>query len=67
MTNEIKAAESAAHWLALEGSVCVLSGAAGGIGSAIAQVLGEAGARLALLTVTKRSAPSLHRPSARKG
>jgi NAD(P)-dependent dehydrogenase (short-subunit alcohol dehydrogenase family) len=49
MTNEIKAAESAAHWLALEGSVCVLSGAAGGIGSAIAQVLGEAGARLALL------------------
>lgn len=49
MTNEIKAAENAAHWLALEGSVCVVSGAAGGIGSAIAQALGDAGARLALL------------------
>ncbi|OLL30819.1 2-deoxy-D-gluconate 3-dehydrogenase [Burkholderia sp. SRS-W-2-2016] len=37
------------HWLGLEGKVCVVSGAAGGIGSAIAQVLGAAGARIALL------------------
>nr|WP_233849146.1 SDR family oxidoreductase [Paraburkholderia sp. HD33-4] len=37
------------HWLGLEGSICVVSGAAGGIGSAIAQVLGAAGARVALL------------------
>ncbi|MGF6509528.1 NAD(P)-dependent dehydrogenase (short-subunit alcohol dehydrogenase family) [Paraburkholderia sp. 32] len=40
---------NARHWLGLEGSVCVVSGAAGGIGSAIAQVLGDAGARVALL------------------
>ncbi|NIF51275.1 SDR family oxidoreductase [Burkholderia sp. Ax-1724] len=37
------------HWLGLEGRVCVVSGAAGGIGGAIAQVLAGAGARLALL------------------
>ncbi|APA84673.1 SDR family oxidoreductase [Paraburkholderia sprentiae WSM5005] len=37
------------HWLGLEGSVCVVSGAAGGIGSAIVQALGDAGARVALL------------------
>ncbi|NML31123.1 SDR family NAD(P)-dependent oxidoreductase [Paraburkholderia antibiotica] len=37
------------HWLGLAGKVCVVSGAAGGIGSAIAQVLGAAGARVALL------------------
>ncbi len=52
MTNQIHRTERDAgprHWLALEGKVCVVSGAAGGIGSAIAQVLGEAGARLALL------------------
>ncbi|WP_429471145.1 SDR family NAD(P)-dependent oxidoreductase [Paraburkholderia sp. WSM4175] len=40
---------NARHWLGLGGSVCVVSGAAGGIGSAIAQVLGDAGARVALL------------------
>ena len=52
MTNQInerRGAAGAQHWLALEGKVCVVSGAAGGIGSAIAQVLGNAGARLALL------------------
>ncbi|ACC73135.1 SDR family oxidoreductase [Paraburkholderia phymatum] len=38
-----------AEWLALEGKVCVVTGAAGGIGSAIARVLGESGARIALL------------------
>jgi NAD(P)-dependent dehydrogenase (short-subunit alcohol dehydrogenase family) len=37
------------HWLALDGKVCVVTGAAGGIGSAIAHVLGDAGARVALL------------------
>ncbi|MFM0724731.1 SDR family NAD(P)-dependent oxidoreductase [Paraburkholderia strydomiana] len=52
MTNQIKKADADAnqrHWLGLEGKVCVVSGAAGGIGSAIAHVLGGAGARLALL------------------
>jgi NAD(P)-dependent dehydrogenase (short-subunit alcohol dehydrogenase family) len=52
MTNEINASRGRAgaqQWLALEGKICVVSGAAGDIGSAIAQVLGNAGARLALL------------------
>jgi NAD(P)-dependent dehydrogenase (short-subunit alcohol dehydrogenase family) len=52
MTNQIKKPDADAnqrHWLGLEGKVCVVSGAAGGIGSAIAHVLGGAGARLALL------------------
>ncbi|RKT27122.1 NAD(P)-dependent dehydrogenase (short-subunit alcohol dehydrogenase family) [Paraburkholderia sp. RAU2J] len=52
MTNQITKADvdaNSQHWLGLEGKVCVVSGAAGGIGSAIAHVLGEAGARLALL------------------
>jgi NAD(P)-dependent dehydrogenase (short-subunit alcohol dehydrogenase family) len=37
------------HWLGLESSVCVVTGAAGGIGRAIAATLADAGARLALL------------------
>jgi NAD(P)-dependent dehydrogenase (short-subunit alcohol dehydrogenase family) len=52
MANQINRAQeggNSRHWLALEGKVCVVSGAAGGIGSAIAHVLGDAGARLALL------------------
>lgn len=49
MTNENVNMGGPAHWLALDGRACVVSGAAGGIGSAIAQVLGEAGGRLALL------------------
>jgi NAD(P)-dependent dehydrogenase (short-subunit alcohol dehydrogenase family) len=52
MANQIDSADETRkpqHWLALEGKVCVVSGAAGGIGSAIAQVLGGSGARLALL------------------
>ncbi|MBP0590592.1 SDR family oxidoreductase [Paraburkholderia sp. LEh10] len=44
MTNQISG-----NWLGIEGRVCVVTGAAGGIGSAIAKVLGESGARLALL------------------
>ncbi len=44
MTNETNAG-----WLGLGGKVCVVTGAAGGIGSAIARVLGESGARVALL------------------
>jgi NAD(P)-dependent dehydrogenase (short-subunit alcohol dehydrogenase family) len=36
-------------WLELDGQVCVITGAAGGIGEAIAQTLAAAGARLALL------------------
>ncbi|MGU7778721.1 SDR family NAD(P)-dependent oxidoreductase [Burkholderia sp. PU8-34] len=39
----------AAGWLALDNQICVVTGAAGGIGTAIAQVLADAGARLALL------------------
>jgi NAD(P)-dependent dehydrogenase (short-subunit alcohol dehydrogenase family) len=37
------------HWLGLESSVCVVTGAAGGIGRAIASTLVDAGARIALL------------------
>ncbi|QBR03266.1 SDR family NAD(P)-dependent oxidoreductase [Paraburkholderia pallida] len=50
MTNQIsKIGEHADHWLSLGGKVCVVSGAAGGIGGAIAATLAQAGARLALL------------------
>jgi NAD(P)-dependent dehydrogenase (short-subunit alcohol dehydrogenase family) len=45
MTNKI----SSGSWLTLAGKVCVVTGAAGGIGSAVAKVLGENGARVALL------------------
>jgi NAD(P)-dependent dehydrogenase (short-subunit alcohol dehydrogenase family) len=37
------------HWLGLESRVCVVTGAAGGIGRAIGETLASAGARLALL------------------
>jgi len=47
MTN--KTGERGGHWLNLAGKVCVVSGAAGGIGSAIASTLAEAGARLVLV------------------
>ncbi|MDE1180542.1 SDR family oxidoreductase [Paraburkholderia sp.] len=49
MANQNAYEDRAGHWLALDGDVCVVTGAAGGIGSAIAAVLGSAGARLALL------------------
>jgi NAD(P)-dependent dehydrogenase (short-subunit alcohol dehydrogenase family) len=39
----------ASNWLGIEGKVCVVTGAAGGIGAAIAHALAAAGARLALL------------------
>lgn len=38
-----------AHWLDIEGKVAVVTGAAGGIGKAIAETLGAAGARVAVL------------------
>jgi NAD(P)-dependent dehydrogenase (short-subunit alcohol dehydrogenase family) len=41
--------DSKHHWLGLEGQVCVVTGAASGIGAAIARGLGEAGASVALL------------------
>jgi NAD(P)-dependent dehydrogenase (short-subunit alcohol dehydrogenase family) len=41
--------QSGANWLQLDGHVCVVTGAAGGIGQAIAKILADAGARLALL------------------
>lgn len=37
------------EWLGLAGKVCVVTGAASGIGAAVAQELAEAGARVALL------------------
>jgi len=37
------------NWLGLEGKVCVVTGAASGIGAAIAETLAAAGARVALL------------------
>jgi NAD(P)-dependent dehydrogenase (short-subunit alcohol dehydrogenase family) len=40
---------SAPHWLGLESNVCVVTGAAGGIGRAIVATLADAGARVALL------------------
>lgn len=38
-----------AHWLGLAGRVCVVSGAASGIGRAVAEALADAGAAVALL------------------
>ena len=40
---------TSAHWLGLAQQVCVVSGAASGIGAAIARALAQAGARVALL------------------
>lgn len=37
------------HWLGLQGRVCVVTGAASGIGAGIAQALAAAGAKVALL------------------
>jgi glucose 1-dehydrogenase len=37
------------HWLGLDGKVCAVTGAASGIGAAIARSLAEAGAKVALL------------------
>ena len=37
------------HWLGLQGEICVVTGAGGGIGSATARGLAEAGAKVALL------------------
>jgi glucose 1-dehydrogenase len=41
--------ESANHWLALSGELCVVTGAASGIGAAVARSLAQVGARVALL------------------
>ncbi|WP_137895788.1 SDR family NAD(P)-dependent oxidoreductase [Ramlibacter sp. 2FC] len=41
--------DSSRHWLGLAGQVCVVTGAASGIGAAIAQGLAQAGAQVALL------------------
>ncbi len=41
--------DSTSHWLGLAGEVCVVTGAASGIGAAIARSLVAAGARVALL------------------
>ncbi|BBQ01875.1 oxidoreductase (plasmid) [Burkholderia sp. SFA1] len=49
MTKQIARDHTAPHWLGLESSTCVVTGAAGGIGRAIATTFADAGARLALL------------------
>ncbi|SAK45761.1 Short-chain dehydrogenase/reductase SDR [Caballeronia pedi] len=49
MTNQVARDHTAPHWLGLESGVCVVTGAAGGIGRAIARTFADAGARLALL------------------
>jgi NAD(P)-dependent dehydrogenase (short-subunit alcohol dehydrogenase family) len=50
MPNQIDKVDAhTGHWLNLGGKVCVVSGAAGGIGAAMAATLAQAGARLALL------------------
>lgn len=41
--------DSTPHWLGLQGRVCAVTGAASGIGAAIARSLAEAGAAVALL------------------
>ena len=41
--------QSTTHWLGLQGRVCVVTGAASGIGAAIAHALAQAGAQVALL------------------
>ena len=55
MTDETKTAGAIAGddygWLGLEGDVCVVTGAVGGMGTAIAEELACAGARLALVDV----------------
>ena len=49
MTKETRQDRGARHWLQLESRLCVVTGAAGGIGRAIAGALADAGARIALL------------------
>ncbi|SAK43799.1 Short-chain dehydrogenase/reductase SDR [Caballeronia glebae] len=49
MTNQVARDHTAQHWLGLESNVCVVTGAAGGIGRAISSTFADAGARLALL------------------
>ncbi|SAK45034.1 Short-chain dehydrogenase/reductase SDR [Caballeronia hypogeia] len=49
MTKEIARDAVAPHWLGLESSVCVVTGAAGGIGRAMASAFADAGACLALV------------------
>jgi NAD(P)-dependent dehydrogenase (short-subunit alcohol dehydrogenase family) len=48
-------------WLGLSGRVCVVTGAAGGIGAAISKALVEAGARVALVDLTADRCGDLHR------
>ncbi|HXZ08404.1 MAG TPA: SDR family oxidoreductase, partial [Paraburkholderia sp.] len=61
MANQNMSSRKSGHWLALDGNVCVVTGAAGGIGSAIAQLLGEAGARLALIDLDEAKCDALAR------
>ena len=49
MTNQVARDRTAPHWLEIESSICVITGAAGGIGRAIAATFADAGARVALL------------------
>ncbi|MEO8296362.1 MAG: SDR family oxidoreductase [Burkholderiales bacterium] len=49
MSTPQAAGTASGHWLGIEGHVCVITGAAGGIGAEIARELAEAGAAVALL------------------
>lgn len=46
---EVRGMEEKNHWLGLQGRVCVVTGAASGIGAGIARALAHAGAKVALL------------------
>ena len=54
-------------WLGLESCVCVVTGAAGGIGSAVAEALVDAGARVALVDISADRCDELRRHLAGRG
>ncbi len=61
------AVEPTPHWLALEGKVCVVTGAASGIGAEIATRLAQVGARVALLDRDLAGAEAVAKNLAQQG